>query len=71
MRLYLDKHEEKKFHDPTALVCHLHPDEVVVWVRGRVAKKEQGWTTDIDPDGDHVLADVKRERLWQHLLNWT
>ena len=48
MRLYLERHEEKKFHDPTALVCHLHP-EVGVWVRGRVEKLADGWTTVIDP----------------------
>ncbi len=70
MKLYLERREEKKFHDPTALVCHLHP-EVGVWVRGRVEKYKDGWTTAVHPEGDFVLADVDRERLWHHLLNWS
>lgn len=33
MDLHLETHPAKKWHDPTAAVCHLHP-EVGTWVRG-------------------------------------
>lgn len=65
--LYLQKHEEKKLHDPTALVCHLHP-EVGVWYRGAPIRRGSGWTT--EPGTDFVLADVYRNHLWHHLRNW-
>jgi hypothetical protein len=68
MRLYLQEHSEKKFHDPTALVCHLH-NEVGTWYAGRPVRREGGWTT--EPGSDHVLADIDRERLWHHLLTWS
>lgn len=67
MDLYLEKHDEKKFHDPTALACHLHP-EIGTWYAGRPMKREGGWTT--EPGADKVLADVDRDRLWRSLLNW-
>jgi hypothetical protein len=68
IKLYLEYHDTKKMHDPTALACHLHP-EIGTWFRGRPQKLGTGWTTAADPQGDFVLADVDHERLWQHLLN--
>jgi inosine-uridine nucleoside N-ribohydrolase len=70
MGAYLRKHPEKKWHDPTAAACHLHPD-IGTWVRGRVAKIEGGWGTVADENGDLVLADIDREALWSHFRNWT
>lgn len=70
VRLYLERHEEKKMHDPTALVCHLHP-EIATWFRGRPRKERGNWTTEPNENGDFVLADVDRERLWRHLLERT
>jgi pyrimidine-specific ribonucleoside hydrolase len=65
--LYFEKHPEKKMHDPTALACHLHP-EVATWFRGRPQRAGGGWTTMPDENGDYVLADVDRDRLWDCLL---
>ena len=42
-----EHHEEKKWHDPTAAACHLHP-EIGTWVRGRVKRIEGGWGTVAD-----------------------
>lgn len=62
MRLYLDKHEEKKMHDPTALVCGLHP-EIAQWFRGSPVRVQGQWTT--QPGEDLILADVDHDALWQ------
>jgi pyrimidine-specific ribonucleoside hydrolase len=69
MGLYLERHENKKFHDPTAAVCHLHP-EIGQWVRGRVQKTEGGWGTVADENGDWMLGDIDRDLLWDHISNW-
>jgi inosine-uridine nucleoside N-ribohydrolase len=63
MQAYLKHHEEKKWHDPTAAACHLHP-EIGTWVRGQVKKIEGGWGTVADEDGDLILADIDRDALW-------
>jgi inosine-uridine nucleoside N-ribohydrolase len=68
MKEYLSAHESKKWHDPTAAACHLHP-EIGVWVRGRVAKIEGGWGT-IPDEGDLILADVDRDALWDCFRKW-
>lgn len=67
--LYLEKHNYKKFHDPTAAVCHLHP-EIGTWFKGRTIKMETGWGTVSDPDGDYILADIDRVKLWDNLINF-
>jgi inosine-uridine nucleoside N-ribohydrolase len=67
--LYFTRHDEKKFHDPTAAVLHLHP-EIGTWFRGKTTKMKSGWTTEANPEGDHILADIDYEALWNHLLNW-
>lgn len=68
VKLYFEYHDEKKMHDPTALVCHLDP-MVGTWFRGRPQRAGSGWTTVADPDGDYVLADVDYDRLWDRILN--
>jgi hypothetical protein len=70
MGLYLERHESKKFHDPTAAVCHLHP-EIGEWVRGVVKKIESGWGVTPDESGDWMLGDIDRELLWDHITNWS
>lgn len=72
LRLYFAKHEEKKLHDPTAFVCHTHPD-VPVWFTGKPTKLGSGWTTvpDYSLNCDYILCDVIRPRLWQHIFNRT
>lgn len=67
--MYFEKHTEKKFHDPTAACLHLHPD-IGVWFRGKTTKMEGGWTTQPDPSGDHICADIDIGRLWQTLLSF-
>ena len=69
MRLYLEKHPEKKWHDPTAAACHLHP-EIGTWARGRVTKIDGGWGTVPDDKGDLILADIDREALWGCFRDW-
>lgn len=66
--LYLALHDSKKFHDPTAAVCHLHP-EVGTWMDGKTVRRESGWTT--VPGEDKVLVDLDHETMWNHLENWT
>ncbi len=61
--------DAKKFHDPTAAVCHLHP-EIGSWVRGRTVRKNRGWGTDLVPDGDHILGAVDYDALWDCLCNF-
>jgi inosine-uridine nucleoside N-ribohydrolase len=69
MGMYLEKHPEKRWHDPTAAALHLHP-EIGTWVRGRVEKMEAGWGTVADERGDLILADVDREALWDCFRRW-
>jgi pyrimidine-specific ribonucleoside hydrolase len=64
--LLLVRADAKKFHDPTAAACHLHP-AIGSWVRGRTVKKERGWGTELDPTGDHILAAVDYDALWTRL----
>ncbi|HKB37059.1 MAG TPA: nucleoside hydrolase [Gemmataceae bacterium] len=65
MDLYLARHEGKMFHDPTAAVCHLHP-EVATWVRGKLVKQQGGWSTESGGE-DFFAVDLDYERLWQHI----
>lgn len=71
MGLYLERHDSKKFHDPTAAVCHLHP-EVGTWLTGKVKKIETGWGTVCEAEGnnDWVLVDINYDELWNHISNW-
>lgn len=65
--LYLSKHSEKKFHDPTAAVCMLHP-EIATWVKGRMKKVEGGWGGHYDLYSQHdMIANIDYESLWRHL----
>jgi len=67
--MYLARHESKKFHDPTAAVCMMHP-EIGTWFRGNTIKQESGWTTKPNPDGDYVLADINYDHLWEFMLSF-
>lgn len=64
--MYLTKHPEKKFHDPAAAVCHLHP-EIAHWVRGKTTKIEGGWGTHLDDSGDHIAAGLNYENFWKYI----
>jgi len=69
MSMYLEKHEHKKFHDPTAAICHLNP-EIGQWVRGKTVKMESGWGTVLDDNGDYILANIDQNTLWEHITQW-
>jgi pyrimidine-specific ribonucleoside hydrolase len=69
MDLYLARHDGKKFHDPTAAVCHLYPD-VANWVRGKIVKLDAGWGTELDEDGDYIIANIDYDKLWNHIINF-
>jgi pyrimidine-specific ribonucleoside hydrolase len=69
MGMYLERHSEKKFHDPTAATCHLHP-EIGTWVRGDLKKIQQGWGTELNENGDWILADIDYNKLWNNICNW-
>jgi inosine-uridine nucleoside N-ribohydrolase len=69
MSEYLKTHPAKKWHDPTAAACHLHP-HIGTWLRGRVRRIESGWGTVADDSGDHILADIDRESLWACFRGW-
>lgn len=70
MGVYLQFHDGKKLHDPTAAVCHLHP-EIGTWVRGKVRKIKDGWGTELVDDGDSILADVDYDALWRYIQSWS
>lgn len=69
MDIYLFHHSEKKFHDPLAAACHLHP-EIGTFVRGKPVKMESGWSVTPDPNGDQILGDVDREAFWKHITEF-
>lgn len=67
MSVYLEKHSEKKFHDPTAAVCHLHP-EIATWFKGKLYSERGGWGTRKDEDcNSRIIADIDYEALWNLL----
>ncbi len=67
MGVYLERHGEgKKFHDPTAAVCHLHP-EVGVWLEGTPYRERGEWGFRVGPSPHRGLVDVDRAALWRHL----
>lgn len=67
--LLLERRTEKKFHDPTAAVLHLHP-KIADWVRGKPVKKDAGWGTELRENGDYIAADINYSALWANFLNW-
>ncbi len=67
MDLYLRNHGAKKFHDPTAAVCHLHP-EIGVWLKGKPELDSSGWTfAPRDRGSTYALCDLDRARLWDRI----
>lgn len=67
MDLYLNKHPEKKFHDPTAAVCHLHP-EIATWFKGRLYYDKNKWGTRKDENcNSQIIADIDYDALWNHI----
>ena len=69
MDLYLQKHKEKKFHDPCAAVCMVHP-EIGKWVKGKMYYDNGGWGTLPDETSNsETIADIDRVAFWNHIIN--
>lgn len=67
MDIYLDKHEDKKFHDPTAACVMKHP-EIAEWVRGKMYNSQGGWGTFPDETANsHTIASIDYDKLWELL----
>jgi len=65
MSLYLENHKDgKKFHDPTAAVCHLHP-EIAVWAKAKLYCVKNQWGAELDDNGDSIIVDINRDKLWE------
>lgn len=68
MDLYLSRQPVKMFHDPTAAVCHLHP-ECADWIKGNLIYEKGKWGTELSEEGDLVAVDINRETLWNYIMN--
>lgn len=67
MDLYLTKHSEKKFHDPTAACCIKHP-EIAKWVRGRMYNVKGEWGTIPDESANgETIAAIDYDLLWYYI----
>jgi pyrimidine-specific ribonucleoside hydrolase len=74
MALYLSGHPEgKKFHDPTAAACMLHP-EIAKWARGRLFRRHGEWGFQLArppfPE-DEITVDLNHEALWNLIAEGT
>jgi pyrimidine-specific ribonucleoside hydrolase len=67
MDSYLQNQPVKAFHDPSAAVCHLHPD-TATWFPGKLYREKGGWGTLPDNGGDEIIIDINREKLWAHII---
>jgi pyrimidine-specific ribonucleoside hydrolase len=68
MDLYLQKNSEgKKFHDPSAAVCHLHP-EIGLWEKGQLVYEKGMWGTKIQPPFNcKIIGAIIYQKLWEHI----
>lgn len=67
MTEYLKKHPKgKKFHDPTAAVCHLHP-EIGTWVKAKLYKEKGAWGSHLDNTGDNIIINIDNNKLWNYI----
>jgi hypothetical protein len=66
MDLYLQIHDSKKFHDPSAAVCHLHP-EIASWFKGSLYREKGNWGTYFKEDGDDICVTLDYEVMWKYI----
>lgn len=67
MDMYLERHNEKKFHDPCAAVCMLHP-EIAQWVRGKMYREKGGWGTRPDTTSNsETIASIDEDAFWSYI----
>ncbi|HOY32201.1 MAG TPA: hypothetical protein PKW80_10015 [Bacteroidales bacterium] len=62
--LQVKEYGPKKFHDPMAAVCHLHP-EIATWVKAKLYNIGNEWGANLDDNGDNIIIDVDREKFWK------
>ena len=58
---------EKKFHDPTAVACLLHP-EVATWAEGQLYYTSQGWGFSVGQTGSRITTSVNYSKLWEYIM---
>lgn len=61
------QNKEKKFHDPSAAACLLHP-EIAKWTEGQLYHTKQGWGTDITKTGSKIITSINYQKLWDHII---
>jgi len=66
LSMQVEKYGEKKFHDPMAAVCHLHP-EIATWVKARLYNIGNEWGATLDDKGDDIIVDVDRKKFWNYI----
>jgi len=68
MGMYLNAHPSgKKFHDPSAAVCHLHPD-IATWVNAKLYREKGEWGAKIDGQTkDQIAVNIDYDRLWDYI----
>jgi pyrimidine-specific ribonucleoside hydrolase len=65
MDSFLENQPCKAFHDPTAAVCHVHP-EIATWVDGSLYYNSGEWGFNIIENGNSkITADVETDMLWK------
>lgn len=69
MNKYLEKHGEKKFHDPLAATLHQDPN-MGTWLRATPEKLGGEWTTSYANKDSLVLVDVDREKFWYKITSF-
>jgi len=64
MDMYMQRHDAKKFHDPVAAVCHMHP-EIGTWVQAKLYNQNELWGSYLSTDTNtSLIADIDRKRFW-------
>jgi pyrimidine-specific ribonucleoside hydrolase len=68
MGMYLKNHPGgKKFHDPSAAICHLHP-EIGTWVKGRLVYDKGKWgTVDLLPYNCEIIGKIASHSMVHYL----
>lgn len=58
---------EKKFHDPTAVACLLHPS-IAQWADGQLYHTKQGWGFDPSASGSKITTSIDYDQLWECIM---
>lgn len=69
LEIHLNKKEGKAMHDPIAIACH-HDPSIGKWVKGKPTQYKREWGTELDEDGDYILADLDRKAFWEKMYDF-